>query len=337
MTGFVEEFGRLEDGTSVECVAIRKDDLSAKILTWGAIVQDLRLQGVDHPLVLGLNRIEDYVNYAPFFGAIAGRFANRIDNSTFTLDGRDYPVSKGPDGAHHLHGGTASFGKRPWQLDDHGSDFVTLRLNAQDGEAGYPGNLVALCTYRIVPGNVLSIELTATTDAPTIINLAHHSYFNLDSSSDIGDHTLTLAAETYLPVRPDLIPTGEIKAVDGTPYDFRTPRKVATTSDGERVRYDENFVLAKARRPNPESAARLVGTTGLAMEVWTTEPGVQFYDGAKVAMPVKGLDGRAYGAFSGVCLEPQIWPDSPNRQNFPDATLRPGDTYRQVSEFRFSQ
>ena len=332
-------FGKSADGTEIVELSIAAGNLSAKILNWGTVVRDLRLDGVDHPLVLGLNTIEDYIRHSPHFGATVGRFGNRIANGQFDIDGRTIQLECNENGITHLHGGKQfGFSKRPWILVDATESALTFQLVAADGEGGYPGTLTARCSYKILPPGTLRIEFTAETDAPTIVNMAHHGYFNLSGQPDILDHRLMIAADAYLPVDTNLIPTGEIRQVADTDFDFLDLRPVAHEADGERVRYDHNFVLASTARPEPTLAVRAETVDGsVAMTVATTEPGIQFYDGDKVSCPVDGLDGRRYGANAGFCLEAQRFPDSPNHANFTDAVLRPGETYRQVTEYRFER
>lgn len=329
-------FGTLADGTEIVEHVISAGNLTAKILNWGTVVRDLRLAGVDHPLVLGLNSIEDYVNHSPHFGATAGRFANRIANGRFKLDGQTVQLECNEADRTHLHGGTAGFSRRPWRLLEATDDTVTFEIVSADGESGYPGTLRAKCIYQIQEPGTLRIEFTAETDAPTIVNMAHHGYFNLSGQPDILDHRLMMTADSYLPVDNHLIPTGKFRQVEGTDFDFNDLRPIRREANGERIRYDHNFVLARTAHPEPTFCARAESTDGaVAMTINTTEPGVQFYDGAKVDCPVPGLDGRRYGASAGFCMEAQRFPDSPNHADFTDAVLRPGETYRQVTEYRF--
>ena len=202
---------------------------------------------------------------------------------------------------------------------------------------GFPGAIDVTCTYRMKIPGTLSVELSATCDEPTLCNLAHHSYFNLDDggSGDILDHRLMLAGAAYLPVDEELIPTGVVQPVDGTAFDFRQARPIRLEQEGEQALYDHNFCLAAARGPLRQAAWAQGSSSGVEMEVWTTEPGVQFYAGQKVERTVPGHGGRMYKAYAGFCLEPQIWPDSPNRPYFPQAVLWPGEVYRQVTEYRF--
>jgi aldose 1-epimerase len=210
-----------------------------------------------------------------------------------------------------------------------------LTLDSADGDSGFPGALTATCIYRLLEPATLSIELTAVTDRPTVINLTHHGYFNLDGSPDILDHEVTLLADFYTPPDADLIPTGEIRSVAGTPYDFRVPRPVRNPSG---TTYDTNFVAVRELGPDGLAPLAVVRSpaNGLTLSLFSTEPGVQFYDAAKLNVPVPGLGAAYYGAHAGLCLEPQAFPDSPNRRHFTDTVLRPDDEYRHVSEFRFA-
>jgi len=332
-----EIFGRI-DGTPVYEVAIAsKAGASAKILSWGAVLRDFVAPTPNGPqrVVLGLNSIEDYLNYSPHFGAVPGRFANRIANGRFALDGVDYQLDRKPGQKHTLHGGPNGFGHRLWTLIASDAASASLSLSSPDGDAGFPGALTATCVYRMLEPATLRVELSAVSDRPTIVNLTQHSYFNLDGSPDILDHEVMLFADFYTPADADLIPTGEIRAVAGTPLDFRSARPVRHPSA---ITYDTNFVASRQRDRDGLAPVALVRSpiNGLSMALFSTEPGVQFYDAAKLDCPAPGLDGARYGAHAGLCLEPQAFPDSPNRCHFTDCVLRPGGEYRHVSEFRFS-
>jgi aldose 1-epimerase len=334
-----DTFGETPDGEVVRRVRLTCGDLTAHVIEWGAVVQDLRLDGHTPPLVLGFARFEDYPRHSQYFGAIAGRCANRIANASFGLDGRNCEVDRNFLGKHHLHGGAKGFGKRLWSFVDHGPDFVTLELVSEDGDMGYPGRLTARCTYRLTQENALAVELGAETDSPTLCNLAQHSYFNLDDggATPILEHEIEIEAESYLPVDHELIPTGEVRSVAGTDFDFRTMRPIRHERGREQVLYDHNFCLSKERVGVRRISSVTGARSGISLEVHATEPGVQFYAGQKVSVPVPGLDGIVYGAWSGLCLEPQVWPDAANHPGFPSAVLRPGERYRQVTEYRFEQ
>ena len=339
-------FGQ-HDGDVHEVTIRSKAGAEAKIISWGAVVRDLQVPagGQLQRVVNGLNTIEDYVEHSPHFGAIAGRYANRIAHGRFVLDGQGYQVPLNQEGKHSLHGGGRGLSKQNWRMSAYGEDFVALTHVAPDGESGYPGTLTTTCIYRLTESATLRVELSATTDRATPVNLCHHSYFNLDGSDTILDHTLELAADFYTPTDADLIPTGEIREVAGTPYDFRSARPVRMAHPAGQglFRYDINFVLRRDRlapsgidhRPLAHAATFASPKNGLALQVWTTEPGIQVYDGFKTDLSVPGLDGAIYGPNSGLCLEPQRFPDSPNRPHFPDTILRPGEVYRQVTEYRF--
>lgn len=342
-TAGIYPFGKLSDGTEIEEICLSAHGQFARILTWGAVLRDLTVTvgAVENRrVVLGLNRIEDYLSHSPYFGAIAGRCANRTAGGRFDLDGQTFQLTKNQNGLHHLHGGAAGFGKRVWTRLDHSASHVTLQRVSAEGEEGYPGEVTAQCTYALerTEDHVdFAITLTATTSAPTLVNLAHHSYFNLDASPDIRNHSLKIEASAYLPTDAQVIPTGEIRPVAGSDFDFRTMRPINPTADPQAPTYDHNFVIANERRDSPRQIARLQGGQGLAMDVLSTEPGLQFYDGSRVNVAVAGLTGHPYGAFSGVCLEPQVWPDAQNNKAFPSAVLRPDETYRQQTLYRFLQ
>jgi aldose 1-epimerase len=340
--------GTLADGTPVHEVTLRSAaGAEARVMEWGAVLRDLvvpRPDGGPQRVVLGFPDLADYPAHSPHMGAIAGRYANRIANGRFALDGRDYQMPLNQAGRHCLHGGNDGFGKRPWTIVHHDDASVTLALVSPDGDAGCPGTLRVWCRYSLVRDATLRIELSATTDAATIVNLAHHSYFRLDDAPDILDHELEIRANLITPVDADLIPDGSFAHVGGTPFDFRTPRPIRrSAADGARFWYDHNFVLRRDRRePAGEYGLELAHAatlrsplSGLAMQCWTTEPALQVYDGARIDTPVPGLGGVPYGASAGIALEPQHVPDSPNLPHMPSTVLRPGEVYRQLTEYRF--
>ncbi len=339
--------GTLADGTPVHEVVLRSEaGAEATVMEWGAVLRDLVVPlpgGGRQRVVLGFPGLADYPAHSPHMGAIAGRYANRISGGRFVLDGvaRQLPLNQ--DGRHSLHGGGQGFGKRPWTIAHHDATSVTLALVSPEGDAGYPGTLSAWCRYSLVGAATLRIALSATTDAPTIVNLAHHSYFRLDDGPDILDHELELRANLMTPVDADLIPDGSLAAVAGTPFDFRQPRPIRRAGpDGARFWYDHNYMLRRDRCEAGPAGLELAHAatlrsprSGLAMQLWTTEPAVQVYDGFKLGPPVPGHGGERYGPSAGIALEAQRPPDSPNLPHFPAAVLRPGEVYRQVSDYRF--
>lgn len=333
----VRVFGEMPDGTPVEAIAIAGGGLEAEVLTYGAVVRTLSLAGHGAPLVLGYESLSDYLAHSPYFGATVGRFANRIANGRFTLDGHTYQLDRNERGRTHLHGGSHGFGARCWELADAGDDFVSLHIVSEDGDMGYPGRLVATCTIRLTEPATLRFELGAAAEADTIVNLAHHGYFNLDGLPDLSHHALMVAADEVTAVDGDLIPSGQLLDVTRTIYDLRVPRPLMPVGELP-PNYDINFCLRPEVRLLGGAAARLASAaSGVALDVWTTEPGLQVYDGHLIDSPVPGLGGRRYGKRAGICLEAQRWPDAPNHPAFPSAVLRPGAPYAQITEYRFSQ
>lgn len=334
----IERFGTLADGSEVPLIRLSGGGISAEILGLGAVIRSLDVDVGNGrlPRVLGLRTLDDYIKHSPSMGIIAGRYANRIGNARFTLDGREVTLIPNEAGVTQLHGGPNGFGKRLWSVVDHGSSHVTLRLVSEDGDQGFPGRVEAFCRHSIAADGHFRIELTATTDAPTVVNLAAHSYFNLDNSATILDHLVEIPAERYTPVDSLKIPTGEIAPVAGTPFDFTTLRAVRYSGPGAPVIYDHNFVVSMDKTPEPRLMARLVGPqTQTEMQVLSTEPGVQFYDGTHLGVPVPPLNRPETRGNAGLCFEPQYFPDTPNKPQFGSATLRPGETYRQVTEYQF--
>ena len=330
-------FGQTPAGEPVRRIAIAGGGLTASVLSFGTILQDLRLEGHGAPLVLGYDDFAAYLAHRNFFGATAGRYANRIRDGRFIIAGARHAIDPDHPEMHGLHGGPGGYALRSWTVSAAGSDFVTLSLHDRAGTMGFPGAMEVHCTYRLKSGGTLSIEFSATTDEPTLCNLAHHSYFNLDDggAGSILDHRMTIAAGAYLPVDAALIPTGEVRPVDGTAYDFRLARKIRPPAGAELPGYDHNFCVSAARGALKQAVWAQGASSGVEMEVWTTEPGVQFYTGQYLEAGMTGLDGIVYQPHSGFCLEPQVWPDSPNRPYFPQALLRPDEVYRPTTEYRF--
>ena len=273
----IQEFGVLPDGTSVEEITLKIGELEASVLTFGAIIRDLKFAG--QSVVLGFDKLQDYLDHSPYFGAIVGRCANRIANGKLEIDGRTYQLDQNDNG-HHLHGGTQGFSRQNWQIEQSDKSSVLLKLVSEDGDMGYPGRDEVLVRYTLTGAGAVRVKLSAATDQTTAVNMAQHSYFNLDGSDTILDHQLEIAAETYVPVNDHLIPTGEVRSVAWTPYDYQDSRRLRRKSGEEAVIYDLNFCLSDAPRDTVEFAAALEDKSGdRRMEVWTSEPGRQLYDG----------------------------------------------------------
>lgn len=324
-------FGQMPDGSDVTRHHIACGALQAWILSYGAVLQDLRLDGHLAPLVLGFEQFPPYLTDSPYFGAMVGRCGNRIGQGRFELDGQPYQLDLNM-GAHHLHGGSLGIGKRNWTVESTRSHCVTLRLDLADGEMGYPGNMVLRARYTCLPGAVLDIDITAETDAPTLCNIAHHSYWNLDGHATTADHVMQLDADRMTETDQDFIATGALKDVAGTRFDFRAERPLT----GQKF-IDDNLCLSDARQPLRRVGHVRSRRSNLTMELRTTEPGLQVYDGYKIDIAAPGLDGRRYGPNAGVALEPQVWPDAINHEGFPSAVLRPGETYHQQTQFAFTK
>jgi len=325
-------FGQTPSGDTVHRIALAGGGLSATVLTYGAIVQDLRLDGFDHPLVLGSDTLEPYFGGMQYAGAIVGRYANRIENGHFDIDGIPHRVSQNFLGKHCLHGGEVGCDQMVWAIDALSPDQVTLSLVLPDGHMGFPGELRITAKITLTADNAISFELVATTTAATPCCFAHHGYFNLDGSADITAHHLKIFADAFLPVDDECIPTGERRPLTGSAFDFRQPGAI-----GQRG-LDHNFCLADGPRAVSPAAVLTAPANGLRLTVETTQPGLQVYDAAafpKGGLP--GLDGRRYGANAGAALETQAWPDAPNRPDFPNAILYPGEEYRHLTRYRFDR
>lgn len=348
-----EPAGHLPDGQAVEVITLSNGrGMSARILTFGAILQSLTSPdrtGNPADILLGYDDLQDYVDDSGYFGATIGRYANRIAGGEFTLDGRRYQVPPNNDG-NALHGGAAGFGKKLWQVAAMGEGAaasVTLTLTSPDGDSGFPGTLAARVTYRLDDEGALTIDFEASSDKPTIVNMTNHAYFNLageGAPEGAMGHLLTIPASSYTPVDSGLIPTGELRRVEGSVFDFRTPRRIGDgVRDGRDAQigfgrgYDHNFVLDKGLTAQPGLAARLEDPgSGRVLEVWTTDPGLQFYSGNFLDGKVAGKHGHLYRMGEGIALEPQKFPDSPNRPGFPTARVDPGKRYRHVMIYKLS-
>ena len=342
----VESFGRTPDGREVTLYTMTNaNGLKARIIDYGAILVSLEVpdrKGKLADIALGFDDIDSYVGRNPLFGAIVGRYANRIANASFTLDGVEYKLTANA-GKNHIHGGgNKRFDKVVWKGHPSQNDegvCVKLTHLSKDGEEGFPGNLDCIVTYTLTNKNELKISYKATTDKPTIINLTNHSYFNLAGAGngDVRGHEIMINAELYTPAGEGLIPTGEIRSVKNTPLDFTEPKTIGSRIDQlkETRGYDHNYVLNKSKGPLDLASRVYEPASGRVMEVYTTEPGMQFYT-ANGMRGIKGKDGKVYQRHYGFCLETQHFPDSPNKPHFPSTVLRPGGEYNTVTIFKFS-
>ena len=283
-------------------------------------------------IVLGFETLDEYVHNPRYFGALIGRHANRIARGRFSLNGVEYQLPCN-NGVNHLHGGFKGFDKRVWNANETGNG-LHLSYSAKDGEESYPGNVKALVDYTLLD-NALRIDYRATTDRDTIVNLTNHSYFNLRGAGTILDHELTLNADHFTPVSEDLIPTGEIRPVAGGPMDFRKAKAIGADLNSVAGGYDHNFVLNDWDGSLKLAARLYEPTTGRGLEILTTEPGIQFYSGNFLDGSLSGKYGVNYAKYTGLCLEPQHFPDAPNHPNFPSTVLRPGDEYKHTSIYQF--
>ncbi|KQV20385.1 aldose epimerase [Rhizobium sp. Root1203] len=332
-----EVFGQTTTGEAVYRVEIKGGGLTAKVMTWGAVIQDLRLEGHDAPLTLGFDSFDSYPVHSSYFGATPGRCANRIGSGKFTLDGKDHQLDLNENGITHLHGGTDNIAKRNWTIVEHDVDRVVLKIVDADGRGGYPGNSTILATYRVHGEGELSVTYETTTDQPTLANVCQHAYFNLDGREDTLGHDIMIAADGYLVTDERQIPTGEVRPVEGTVFDFREMSSMKRFDGDQQALYDHNFCLSNERTAKRSVALARSLHSGVSMEVRTTEPGVQFYAAFKLSVPVPGIGGRTYGPFAGFCLETQIWPDAINHEGFPSAVVRPGEVLRQETDYIFSK
>jgi aldose 1-epimerase len=353
-------FGTLSDGRAVTAYTLRNaGGMEVVAIDYGAIITHVRVPdtaGNFGDVALGFDILDGYLSDPPYFGAIVGRYGNRIAAGRFTLDGVEYELATN-NGRNHLHGGNVGFDKVLWDVeiiepgqDEEGGPASTLRMTyvSPDGEEGYPGTLTTRVTYTLSDDNALAIQYELTTDAPTPVNVTQHTYFNLAASGDVLGHELILSADHFTPVDATLIPTGAIAPVAGTPFDFTTAKPIGRDIDADDQQlvfgggYDHNFVLNRDVVADAAGRALVLAAevfdpgSGRVLEVLTTEPGVQFYSGNFLDGTITGKNGEPYESRSGFCLETQHYPDSPNQRSFPSTILRPGETYHSRTEFRFS-
>lgn len=323
-------FGKTSGGEPVRAFDLAAGPISARVVEWGAVMQDLRITTAgaqERPLVIGLPRLEDYLADDAHIGAVVGRVANRLAGGRFSVAGRDYRATcNAGDGAVTLHGGARGWGRRLWRAEEAGPTRVALTLRDEDGTEGFPGAVTARCVYEVTETG-LDITFEARPEAPTVVNMTHHAYFNLSGEATIDGHELTVMADRLTPLGPLLTPTGEVVPVGGD-TDWRRPRRVGAAE------IDVNYVLADAPRPEPVPAARLVAG-GVAMTLSTTAPGLQVYTGHNLKGRLTGTDGRIAGPRAAICLEPQFWPDAPNHPGFPSIEATPERPFRQVMRLSF--
>ena len=345
----MRDFGKTKDGRTIGEYRLRNAaGMELKCISFGGILTSIKVpdrQGRFANVALGFDNLGQYEAEHPYFGAITGRYANRIGGGRFKLDGVNYRLFDN-DGGNSLHGGKTGFDKRIWTVSQSESA-LELTYRSPDGEEGYPGNLDVTARYSLSDDNALRIDYAATTDAPTVVNLTNHSYFNLmgEGEGAIYDHILTLNAGRYTPTDAGQIPTGEVAPVAGTPFDFRQPKTIGSGQRSAHPQivmakgYDHNFVLDRDGLSERELglAARVYEPrSGRVMEVWTTEPGLQFYAGNFLDATLVGSSGRLYRQSDGFALETQHFPDSPNKPDFPSTTLRPGGRFESSTVYRFS-
>ena len=342
----VEPFGELRSGKEVQLIILENDNgMIAKITKYGGIVTELHVPDRDGKMadvVLGYENLDKYIEATPYFGALIGRYGNRIAKGKFTLDGKEYTLATNND-ENHLHGGDVGFDKVLWDAkakETENGPSLELTYVSKNGEEGYPGNLTCKVIYTLTNDNELKIKYEATTDAPTVVNLTHHSYFNLAgyNSGTILDQELMIDADRYTPVDDGLIPTGELAPVEGTPMDFRKPTAIGARIaqlTGDPGGYDHNWVLNNSDGTYAKVVSLYDPESGRLMEVFTSEPGLQFYSGNFLDGSNKGK-GTTYNKHNGLCLETQHFPDSPNQPKFPSTVLKPGETYTSRTAYKFS-
>ena len=344
------EFGKLPSGEKITKYQLtNKHGMEVAIINYGGVITNLKVpdkNGAIEDVVLGFDSLEDYLIPPPYFGAIIGRYGNRIAGGKFAIDGEEYTLAQN-DGKNHLHGGNKGFDKVVWEVKPiQEKDYLALQLSytSKDMEEGYPGNLKTIVTYTLDNTNTLKVAYEATTDKKTVVNLTQHSYFNLsgDFSKTILDHQIMINADAFLPVDSSLIPTGEFKDVAGTPFDFRSSKVIGKEINTENEQlerglgYDHCWVLNNQNNGQQLAATAYDPESGRIMEVFTDEPGIQFYTGNFLDGTLSAKGGGTYAKRTGFCLETQHYPDSPNQKEFPSVELKPGETYKTETSFKFS-
>lgn len=344
------EYGKMPDGTTVEQYVLKNaNGVEMDVITYGGRITSLKVpnkNGEFENVVLGFDNLDDYLEDNPFFGALIGRFGNRIAKGKFSLNGEEYSLATN-DGPNHLHGGVDGFDRVVWSAEPiEGGESPALKLTylSADGEEGYPGNLNVTVVYTLTNDNTLEVDYSATTDKATVINLTQHAYFNLtgDFSKAILNHEVAINADAFLPVDGTLIPTGEIRKVAGTPFDFTSAKTVGKEINAENKQlelgkgYDHCWVLNGEKGNLRLAASAFDKESGRLMEIFSTEPGIQFYTGNFLDGTLPMPNGGTYAHRTGFCLETQHYPDSPNQEAFPSVVLNPGETYTSKTSFKFS-
>ncbi|SDF15414.1 aldose epimerase family protein [Chitinophaga filiformis] len=339
-------FDKMVDGKQVKLYHLKKGNLQVAITNYGAKIVSLLApdkQGQLADVELGYDNIDQYVNTKErYYGGIVGRYGNRIAKGKFKVDGKEYTLVTN-NGVNHLHGGKKGFNDVVWDAEQPNDHTLKLHYLSKDGEEGYPGNLDITLTYEVTDSNEVKIDYSATTDKATVVNLTNHSFFNLHGAGngDINDHIMYINADKYTPVDSTLIPKGKLEPVKGTPMDFTTPTKIGerVDADFEQLKfgkgYDHNYVLNKKGKELSLAATVQEPQSGRFLEVWTTEPGVQFYGGNFLDGTDKGKEGKTYVHRGAFCLETQHFPDSPNQPSFPSVVLKPGETYTSTCVYKF--
>ena len=342
-------FGVMPDGTPVKLFTLTNAaGMEVRAITYGIILVSIKVpdrQGRLDDIVIGHENLDGYLTKSRYFGAVVGRYGNRIAGGQVVIDGQTYNLTLN-NGPNHLHGGVKGFDKTVWSaeiVNDPRGASVVFTHTSPDGHEGYPGTLAARVAYTVTDTNELIVEYSATTDKPTIVNMTQHSYFNLagDGSGDILGHRLTLHADRYTPVDANQIPTGELAPVEGTPFDFRRETPIGERIDADHPQlklssgYDHNWVLSRSGAGLAPAARVVDPKTGRTMDITTTEPGIQFYSANKLDGSMVGKGGHVYGSRTGFCVETQHFPDSPNKPNFPSTVLRPGEHYKSTTVFKF--
>ncbi|MFK5980545.1 MAG: aldose epimerase family protein [Rhizobiaceae bacterium] len=327
-------FGKMPNGDEVKQLTISGGPLTLSIISFAAAIQNIRLEGHTYPLVLGFENLDGYLTHSAYFGANVGPVANRIGGASFELDGETFNVDANENNETCLHSGAEGLGRQNWKIVSHNTNFAHLRCELPKDHMGFPGNFQADCIYSISNQGELEIILEGRCDKPTLCNLAHHSYFNLEDggASDIFSHEIQINADTYLPSNDKNLPKGSQENVANTPFDFRNSRKIGQHN----ISYDHNFCLS-AERANMRPVVQAISPSGkITLSIQTTEPGVQLYTGEWIPEMKPGLDAIQYSRHSGFCLETQVWPNAIHHKNYPTTVLRPGDVSSQETIYSFS-